>query len=201
MTADLRSLSHAQLADLAADIRAFLVEKLCRVGGHLGPNLGAVELTIALHRTFRSPRDVILFDIGHQAYVHKVLTGRRDRFDSLRQRGGLSGYLSRAESSHDVIENSHASTVLAYADGMARAHAVRGETDRHIVAVIGDGALTGGMAYEGLNNIGGAAHPRLTVVLNDNGRSYAPTTGGLAAPDSASSATHSPCPPSVTRSR
>jgi 1-deoxy-D-xylulose-5-phosphate synthase len=179
-SADLRTLGPEQLADLAGQIRALLVDTVCATGGHLGSNLGMVEITLALHRVFDSPRDVILFDIGHQAYVHKILTGRSADFRTLRQKGGLSGYLSRAESAHDVIENSHASTVLAYADGIARAQRLRGETGRQVVAVIGDGALTGGMAYEGLNNIGGAGHPNLIVVLNDNGRSYSPTVGGLA---------------------
>ena len=163
---------------LAAEIRDFLVAKVSRTGGHLGPNLGVVELTLALHRVFDSPRDRILFDTGHQAYVHKILTGRQDGFDLLRQRGGLSGYPSRAESEHDLIENSHASTALSYADGLAKAYALRGE-DRHVVAVVGDGALTGGMCWEALNNIAAAGN-RLVIVVNDNGRSYAPTIGGLA---------------------
>jgi 1-deoxy-D-xylulose-5-phosphate synthase len=176
--ADVRALSPAQLPLLAAEIRDFLISKVSASGGHLGPNLGAVELTIALHRVFRSPDDALVFDIGHQAYVHKLLTGRRLGFDRLRQAGGLSGYLSRAESEHDLVENSHASTALSYADGLARAAALSRQ-DRRVVAVIGDGALTGGMALEALNNIGGGDRP-VVVVLNDNGRSYAPTVGGLA---------------------
>lgn len=175
----LRGLTPHQLAELATDIRRFLVENVCRTGGHLGSNLGAVELTLALHLVFDSPHDVIMFDTGHQAYVHKIVTGRQAGFDTLRRRGGLSGYPSRAESPHDVIENSHASTAIGYADGIARAHEIRGETGRWVVAVIGDGALTGGMAYEALNNIAAAGHRRLVIVLNDNGRSYDPTVGGL----------------------
>jgi 1-deoxy-D-xylulose-5-phosphate synthase len=171
-------MDHDQLALLAAEIRDFLVAKVSRTGGHLGPNLGVVELTIALHRVFDSPRDTLVFDTGHQAYVHKVLTGRLDGFDLLRQRGGLSGYPSRAESEHDLVENSHASTALSYADGLAKAYALRGEA-RHVVAVVGDGALTGGMCWEALNNIAATTNP-LVIVVNDNGRSYAPTIGGLA---------------------
>ena len=177
---DLRQMSSSELTALAAEIREFLVEQTSKRGGHLGPNLGVVELTIALHRVFDSPRDPILFDTGHQAYVHKIVTGRADRFDKLRTRNGLSGYPSRAESEHDWIENSHASTSLSYADGMAKAFALRKERDRTVVAVIGDGALTGGMAWEALNNIAGAKNRPLVIVLNDNGRSYAPTTGGMA---------------------
>src|SRR5690349_15096210 len=176
--ADLKRLDPDQLVLLAAEIRDFLVAKVSRTGGHLGPNLGVVETTLALHRVFDSPRDKILFDTGHQAYVHKIVTGRQDGFDLLRQRGGLSGYPSRAESEHDLIENSHASTALSYADGLAKAYALRGEK-RHVVAVVGDGALTGGMCWEALNNIAGARNP-LVIVVNDNGRSYAPTIGGLA---------------------
>ncbi len=176
--ADLRGLSAEQLAELAADIREQLVDSVCRTGGHLGPNLGVVELTLALHRTFDSPRDTLLWDTGHQAYVHKMLTGRAGDFDTLRQAGGLSGYPSRAESEHDHVENSHASTALSYADGIAKAYALRGE-ERHVVAVVGDGALTGGMSWEALNNIAVAEHP-VVIVVNDNGRSYAPTLGGLA---------------------
>ncbi|MFK8844957.1 1-deoxy-D-xylulose-5-phosphate synthase [Streptomyces sp. Ac-502] len=175
----LRALPEELLSDLAREIRAFLVEKVSASGGHLGPNLGMVELTLALHRVFDSPQDTLLFDIGHQGYVHKLLTGRADGFARLRQAGGLSGYLSRQESEHDVIENSHASTVLSYADGLAKARQLTGESDRAVVAVIGDGALTGGMAWEALNNLGGAERP-VVVVLNDNSRSYAPTVGGLA---------------------
>jgi 1-deoxy-D-xylulose-5-phosphate synthase len=176
--ADLRRLTAEQLTLLAAEIRDFLVAKVSRTGGHLGPNLGVVELTLAIHRVFESPRDRVLFDTGHQAYVHKILTGRQDGFDMLRQRGGLTGYPSQAESEHDLIENSHASTALSYADGLSKAYALRGE-DRHVVAVVGDGALTGGMCWEALNNIA-AAKNRLVIVVNDNGRSYAPTIGGLA---------------------
>jgi 1-deoxy-D-xylulose-5-phosphate synthase len=177
--ADLRRLDRRQLRALAAEIRAFLVDQVSRTGGHLGPNLGVVELTLAVHRAFDSPRDTIVFDTGHQAYVHKLLTGRQD-FGRLRRRDGLSGYPSRAESPHDVVENSHASTALSWADGIARANALAGRTDRHVVAVIGDGALTGGMAWEALNNIADGTDRRLLVVVNDNGRSYAPTIGGLA---------------------
>ncbi len=153
---DLRGLSDDQLVALAAEIRDLLVETCSRVGGHLGPNLGVVELTLAIHRTFDSPRDRVVFDTGHQAYVHKLLTGRAGDFDGLRKEGGLSGYPSQGESPHDIVENSHASTALSYADGLAKAYAIRGE-DRHTVAVIGDGALTGGMAWEALNNIAVAA--------------------------------------------
>lgn len=177
---DLRRLDPAQLGELAAEIRALLISSVTRTGGHLGPNLGAVELTLALHRVFDSPRDRILWDTGHQAYVHKMVTGRAARFDGLRQKGGLSGYPSRAESEHDVIENSHASTALSYADGMAKAFQLRGATDRHVVAVVGDGSLTGGMAWEALNNIAADHTRRLVIVVNDNERSYAPTIGGLA---------------------
>jgi 1-deoxy-D-xylulose-5-phosphate synthase len=176
--ADLRALSGDELALLSAEIRDLLVQTVSRTGGHLGPNLGAVELTIALHRAFDSPTEPILFDVGHQAYVHKILTGRADQMATLRQTGGLSGYPSRAESEHDWIENSHASTALSYADGLAKAFAVRAE-DRPVVAVVGDGALTGGMCWEALNNIAGADRP-VIIVVNDNGRSYSPTTGGLA---------------------
>jgi 1-deoxy-D-xylulose-5-phosphate synthase len=176
---DLRSLDDSQLEALAAEIRDELVRTCAPRGGHLGPNLGVVELTLALHRTFDSPRDRIVWDTGHQAYVHKMLTGRADRFDSLRTEGGLSGYPSQAESDHDLVENSHASTSLSYADGLAKAFALRGE-DRYVVAVIGDGALTGGMAWEALNNIAMSKDRKLVMVVNDNGRSYQPTVGGLA---------------------
>ncbi|HEY3478559.1 MAG TPA: 1-deoxy-D-xylulose-5-phosphate synthase, partial [Streptomyces sp.] len=175
---DLDRLSQQQLVELAGEIRTFLVDAVSKTGGHLGPNLGVVELTIALHRVFHSPQDRILFDTGHQAYVHKLLTGRQD-FAKLKSKGGLSGYPSRAESEHDVIENSHASTVLGWADGLAKANEVLGRTD-HVVAVIGDGALTGGMAWEALNNIAAAQDRPLIIVVNDNERSYAPTIGGLA---------------------
>jgi len=177
---DLRRLTPTEITQLAGEIRNFLVEKVAATGGHLGPNLGVVELTIALHRVFDSPRDPILFDTGHQAYVHKILTGRRDRFDTLRQRGGLSGYPSRSESEHDWIESSHASAALSYADGLAKAFALTEEPDRTVVAVVGDGALTGGMCWEALNNIAAGADRSLVIVVNDNGRSYAPTIGGLA---------------------
>ncbi|WP_199714397.1 1-deoxy-D-xylulose-5-phosphate synthase [Micromonospora radicis] len=175
---DVKRMSGTELDILAAEIRDFLVAKVSRTGGHIGPNLGVVELTLALHRVFDSPRDRLLFDTGHQAYVHKILTGRQAGFDQLRQRGGLSGYPSQAESEHDLIENSHASTALSYADGLAKAYALRGEA-RSVVAVVGDGALTGGMCWEALNNIAAAGNP-LVIVVNDNGRSYAPTIGGLA---------------------
>ncbi|OLT43069.1 1-deoxy-D-xylulose-5-phosphate synthase [Saccharomonospora sp. CUA-673] len=178
--ADLKGLDHAQLVELSEEIRTFLVDKVCAAGGHLGPNLGVVELTLALHRVFDSPRDPLLFDVGHQAYVHKIVTGRRDEFDGLRQRGGISGYPARAESEHDHIENSHASTALSYADGLAKSFRLAGETDRHAVAVVGDGALTGGMCWEALNNIAGQPDLPVVVVVNDNGRSYSPTIGGVA---------------------
>jgi 1-deoxy-D-xylulose-5-phosphate synthase len=179
---DLRDLDDAQLAELASEIRDRLVTSCSPRGGHLGPNLGVVELTLAIHRVFDSPVDRVVFDTGHQAYVHKMLTGRADAFDTLKQKDGLSGYPSRAESEHDIVENSHASTALSYADGLAKAYAIRGE-DRYVVAVIGDGALTGGMAWEALNNISeyaASTSRRLIVVVNDNGRSYTPTVGGLA---------------------
>ncbi len=176
---DLRDLTDEQLDDLAIEIRQRVLTAVAANSGHLGPNLGVVELTLALHRVFDSPRDRVLFDTGHQAYVHKMVTGRVDGFDRLRQQGGLSGYPSRAESDHDTIENSHASTSLSYADGLAKAYALTG-ADRHVVAVIGDGALTGGMAWEALNNIAAGRDRRLVVVVNDNGRSYTPTVGGLA---------------------
>ena len=177
--ADVRRLTSRQVDALAVEIRSFLVEWVSRTGGHLGPNLGVVELSIALHRVFSSPHDTLVFDTGHQAYVHKLLTGRTD-FSRLRRSGGLSGYPNRAESVHDVVENSHASTALSWADGIAKANQVRGEPQRHVVAVIGDGALTGGMAWEALNNIASGQDRRLVIVVNDNGRSYAPTIGGLA---------------------
>jgi 1-deoxy-D-xylulose-5-phosphate synthase len=179
--ADLKSLDASHLPALAQEIRDFLVASVARTGGHLGPNLGVVELTIALHRVFDSPRDPIVWDTGHQAYVHKLLTGRQDEFDELRQAGGLSGYPSRSESPHDWVENSHASTALSYADGLAKAFDIRGEKDRAVVAVVGDGSLTGGMCWEALNTIAGGPNRPLVIVVNDNGRSYAPTVGGLAA--------------------
>ncbi|GAB3083838.1 MULTISPECIES: 1-deoxy-D-xylulose-5-phosphate synthase [unclassified Phycicoccus] len=177
--ADLKALPAPQVAELAREIRAFLVESVSKTGGHLGPNLGVVELTIALHRVFDSPRDTIVFDTGHQSYVHKLLTGRHD-FSKLKKQGGLSGYPSRAESEHDVVENSHASTALSWADGIAKARRLKGERGRHTVAVIGDGALTGGMAWEAINNIAADKDLPLTIIVNDNERSYAPTIGGLA---------------------
>ncbi|GGX64576.1 1-deoxy-D-xylulose-5-phosphate synthase [Streptomyces hiroshimensis] len=176
---DLKNLDAEELTELAEEIRHFLIHAVARTGGHLGPNLGVVELTIALHRSFDSPADRILWDTGHQSYVHKLLTGRQD-FSKLRGKGGLSGYPSREESEHDVIENSHASTVLGWADGLAKANQVLGRWNRHVVAVIGDGALTGGMAWEALNNIAAAKDRQLIIVVNDNERSYAPTIGGLA---------------------
>ncbi|MDC0768709.1 1-deoxy-D-xylulose-5-phosphate synthase [Streptomyces sp. HD] len=179
--AALRALPVQELAELAGQIRAFLIEKVCAGGGHLGPNLGVVELTLALHRVFDSPRDSLVFDTGHQAYVHKLLTGRGEDFDTLRQAGGLSGYPSRSESQHDLVENSHASTALSYADGLAKARQLAGEQERAVVAVIGDGAMTGGLAFEALNNLGAAKDRPVIVVVNDNGRSYAPTAGALAA--------------------
>ena len=177
--ADLKRLPHEQLPRLADEIRAFLVEKVTTTGGHLGPNLGVVELTMAIHRVFDSPDDPVLFDVGHQAYVHKVLTGRQADFDRLRLVDGLSGYPSRAESEHDFIESSHASSGLSYADGLAKAFELRGER-RHVVVVVGDGALTGGMCWEALNNIAAGTNRPVVIVVNDNGRSYSPTIGGLA---------------------
>ena len=177
---DLRAMTYDQLNVLAADIREFLIEKVSRTGGHLGPNLGVVELTIAIHRVFQSPRDIVLFDTGHQSYVHKILTGRADLFDLLRQRDGISGYPNRRESHHDVIENSHASTALSWADGVSRGFSLTGQPDRHVVAVVGDGALTGGMSWEALNNLSPESDRNLVIVVNDNERSYSPTIGGLA---------------------
>ena len=176
---DLRGMTRTELDDLSREIRAFLVTNVSRTGGHLGPNLGVVEMTIALHRVFNSPNDPIVFDTGHQSYVHKMVTGRADQFTTLRQQGGLSGYPSRAESKHDWVENSHASTSLSWAEGLAKAFRHKGE-DRTVVAVIGDGAMTGGMAWEALNNIAVQEDLRLVIVVNDNGRSYTPTVGGLA---------------------
>ena len=178
--ADLRALDPDRLAQVAEEIRTFLITSVSRTGGHLGPNLGVVELTVALHRVFDSPRDPVVFDTGHQSYVHKILTGRREQFDGLRSRGGLSGYPSRAESEHDVVESSHATASLSYADGLAKAFELRGERDRTVVAVIGDGAMTGGMCWEALNNIAPGTERPLVIVVNDNGRSYSPTIGGLA---------------------
>ena len=178
---DVRALPEKDLPQLAEDIRAELVDKVTRTGGHLGPNLGVVELTIALHRVFHSPQDALVWDTGHQAYVHKMLTGRLDDFDSLRQEGGLSGYPNRAESEHDIVENSHASTSLSWADGIAKGFERTGQLKkRHVVGIIGDGALTGGMAWEALNNIAAAPDRPLVIIVNDNTRSYSPTVGGLA---------------------
>ncbi len=177
---DLRGLSYEQLCELSAEIRQFLITKVSKTGGHLGPNLGVVELTIAIHRTFNSPKDVVLFDTGHQSYVHKIVTGRADQFDGLRQRGGIAGYPNRSESEHDVIENSHASTALSWADGISRGFSLTEQNDRHVVVVVGDGALTGGMSWEALNNIAAANDRNLVIVVNDNERSYSPTIGGLA---------------------
>ncbi|MGE2713595.1 1-deoxy-D-xylulose-5-phosphate synthase [Mycolicibacterium litorale] len=177
--ADLQHLSQSQLSELAGEIRQFLIHKVAATGGHLGPNLGVVELTLALHRVFDSPHDPLIFDTGHQAYVHKMLTGRAHEFDSLRKKDGLSGYPSRAESEHDWVESSHASAALSYADGLAKAFELTGHRNRHVVAVVGDGALTGGMCWEALNNIAAARRP-VVIVVNDNGRSYAPTIGGFA---------------------
>ncbi|NUP59580.1 MAG: 1-deoxy-D-xylulose-5-phosphate synthase [Pseudarthrobacter sp.] len=176
---DLNELTEEQLEQLASEIRDFLITNVSQTGGHLGPNLGVVELTLAVHRIFESPRDSIVFDTGHQSYVHKLLTGRQD-FSTLRQEGGLSGYPSRAESEHDVVESSHASSSLSWADGISRARQLTGDSDRHVVAIVGDGALTGGMAWEAINNIAADKKRRVVIVVNDNGRSYAPTVGGFA---------------------
>jgi len=176
---DLAKLSGTELEQLAGEIRAFLITNVAATGGHLGPNLGVVELTLAIHRIFESPRDSIVFDTGHQSYVHKLLTGRQD-FSTLRQQGGLSGYPERAESEHDIVESSHASSSLSWADGISRARQLTGEGDRFVVAVVGDGALTGGMTWEAINNIAADKRRRVVIVVNDNGRSYAPTVGGFA---------------------
>ena len=176
----IREMNPAQLKALASDIREFLIDKVSKTGGHLGPNLGVVELSIAVHRVFDSPKDVILFDTGHQSYVHKILTGRANQFDLLRQRNGISGYPNRRESEHDVIENSHASTALSWADGISRGFSLSGQSNRHVVAVVGDGALTGGMSWEALNNLSPESDRNLVIVVNDNERSYSPTIGGLA---------------------
>ena len=178
--ADLKTQSPKALADLANEIREFLIAKVSKSGGHLGPNLGVVELTIAIHKTFNSPKDVVVFDTGHQSYVHKLLTGRATGFDRLRQRGGVSGYPNRSESEHDVVENSHASTALSWSDGIAKGFKLTGQTDRHVICVVGDGALTGGMAWEALNNIATNKDEKLIIVVNDNERSYSPTIGGVA---------------------
>jgi 1-deoxy-D-xylulose-5-phosphate synthase len=178
--ADLQGLTEDQLSVLAEEIRTFLIEKVSKSGGHLGPNLGVVELTIAIHRTFQSPKDVIVFDTGHQTYVHKLLTGRIAGFDKLRQRGGLAGYPNRVESEHDVVENSHASTALSWSDGIAKGFMLTKQSDRTVVCVVGDGSLTGGMAWEALNNIAASTNEKLVIVVNDNERSYSPTIGGVA---------------------
>ncbi len=178
--ADIKGLSQDELVSLAQEIRTFLIEKVSKSGGHLGPNLGVVELTLSLHRVFDSPRDVILFDTGHQSYVHKIVTGRAGDFDLLRQRGGIAGYPNRSESEHDVIENSHASTALSWGDGISRGFSITGQSDRSVVVVVGDGALTGGMSWEALNNIASAKDRKLVLVVNDNERSYSPTVGGVA---------------------
>jgi 1-deoxy-D-xylulose-5-phosphate synthase len=178
--ADLHDLSFDQLDQLSAEIRTFLIEKVSKSGGHLGPNLGIVELTIALHRVFESPKDVMVFDTGHQTYVHKLLTGRMSGFEKLRQRGGLAGYPNRSESEHDVVENSHASTALSWSDGIAKGFMISKQSDRSVVCVVGDGSLTGGMAWEALNNIAASTDEKLVIVVNDNERSYSPTIGGVA---------------------
>ena len=176
---DLKSLTHKQLLELAQEIRDFLISKVAKTGGHLGPNLGVVETTIAIHKVFDSPNDSIVFDTGHQSYVHKILTGRKD-FDTLRQKDGLAGYPQRSESLHDIVESSHASSSLSWADGIAKAYKLTEQNDRYVIAVVGDGALTGGMTWEALNNISDDNDRKLVIVVNDNGRSYAPTIGGLA---------------------
>ncbi|MEY4971088.1 MAG: hypothetical protein RLZZ404_14 [Actinomycetota bacterium] len=176
---DLDSLSAAELSQLCREIRAYLISSVAKTGGHLGPNLGVVETTVAIHRVFDSPKDSVVFDTGHQSYIHKMLTGRRD-LSSLRQKDGLAGYPQRSESEHDIVESSHASSSLSWADGIAKAYKLTGQDDRYVVAVVGDGALTGGMAWEALNNISDDNDRKLVIVVNDNGRSYAPTIGGLA---------------------
>ena len=176
---DLRDLTPDQLEELSLEIRSFLIEHVCQTGGHLGPNLGVIELTLAVHRIFDSPRDPIIFDTGHQSYVHKILTGRQGQFPTLRQRHGLSGYPSPTESEHDWVANSHASTALSYADGLAKAIRLQRKPGT-VVAFVGDGSLTGGMAWEALNNIADSDDLPLVIVVNDNGRSYTPTVGGLA---------------------
>src|SRR4029450_1084095 len=176
---DLRELTLDQLQALVLEIRSFLIEQVCDTGGHLGPNLGVIELTLGLHRVFDSPQDPIIFDTGHQSYVHKILTGRQAQFRTLRQRHGLSGYPSQEESEHDWVANSHASTALSYADGLAKAIRLQRKGGT-VVALVGDGSLTGGMAWEALNNIAASDDLPLVIVVNDNGRSYTPTVGGLA---------------------
>ena len=176
---DLKGLTGAELKDLAQEIRDYLVSSVSKTGGHLGPNLGVVEISMAMHRVFDSPKDSFIFDTGHQSYVHKLLTGRKD-FSNLRQKNGIAGYPQRAESEHDIVESSHASSSLSWADGIAKAYRITGQEDRYVVAVIGDGALTGGMAWEALNNISDDNDRKLVIIVNDNGRSYSPTIGGFA---------------------
>ena len=177
---DLKKIPAAQIPTLAKEVREFLIDRVSKTGGHLGPNLGVVELTIAIHRVFDSPKDSIVWDTGHQSYVHKMFTGRLDQFSELRKKDGISGYPARSESDHDIVENSHASTALSWADGIARAYEQTGELkDRHVIAVVGDGSLTGGMSWEALNNIASQTHRPLVIIVNDNGRSYSPTIGGL----------------------
>ena len=177
---DLKALSYNQLEDLSGEIRKYLIEQVSKSGGHLGPNLGVVELTIAIHRVFESPKDVVVFDTGHQSYVHKLLTGRSLGFNKLRQRGGVAGYPNRQESEHDVVENSHASTALSWSDGIAKGFSLTNQKDRTVVCVVGDGALTGGMSWEALNNIAASKNEKLVIIVNDNERSYSPTIGGVA---------------------
>ena len=177
---DLKALSYNQLEDLSGEIRKYLIEQVSKSGGHLGPNLGVVELTIAIHRVFESPKDVVVFDTGHQSYVHKLLTGRSLGFNKLRQRGGVAGYPNRQESEHDVVENSHASTALSWSDGIAKGFSLTNQKDRTVVCVVGDGALTGGMSWEALNNIAASKNEKLVIIINDNERSYSPTIGGVA---------------------
>jgi 1-deoxy-D-xylulose-5-phosphate synthase len=177
---DVKDLSYNQLEDLSGEIRSYLIEQVSKSGGHLGPNLGVVELTIAIHRVFESPKDVVVFDTGHQSYVHKLLTGRYLGFNQLRQRGGVAGYPNRHESEHDVVENSHASTALSWSDGIAKGFSLTNQKDRTVVCVVGDGALTGGMSWEALNNIAASKNQKLVIIVNDNERSYSPTIGGVA---------------------
>jgi len=177
---DLKALSYNQLEDLSGEIRKYLIEQVSKSGGHLGPNLGVVELTIAIHRVFESPKDVVVFDTGHQSYVHKLLTGRSLGFNKLRQRGGVAGYPNRQESEHDIVENSHASTALSWSDGIAKGFSLTNQKDRTVVCVVGDGALTGGMSWEALNNIAASKNEKLVIIVNDNERSYSPTIGGVA---------------------
>ena len=177
---DLKDLTYKQLEELSGEIRNYLIEQVSKSGGHLGPNLGVVELTIAVHRVFESPKDVVVFDTGHQSYVHKLLTGRTSGFDKLRQRGGVAGYPNRKESEHDVVENSHASTALSWSDGIAKGFALTNQRERTVVCVVGDGALTGGMSWEALNNIAASKNEKLVIIVNDNERSYSPTIGGVA---------------------